>query len=508
MRKELARRIELYKQEKYPVIIGEGEHVGFCTAWSDPEKVLEQAPDLRQKAALIGTLYSREGVNIILRNLCLNPDIVHLLIWGKGELSQTPFGLAGTQIIKSLWEKGVSDNGVVGETGFKVHPEIDLKVLRQVVANVVLVDVSDIDLNQAVKKIDGLPLKPAYSEPKAFPEHKPEGGMTFPSEEVGFLVRGKKAVETWILVVDRILRYGFIKPTEYGNLQRELPVINWVIEEEKIDSPYLPDWPKGLLELVGLKREALEEYYQEFLSPVLPEGTVYTYGQRLRAYPGENGPIDQVAEIIRQIKKCKVTRRAAAVTLCPPIDKEAKSPPCISMVQALVVNDRLSLFVTVRSHDIFKAGIPNAFGLLALQKYIAQEVGYPPGKLSITSNSAHIYEEDWENAQALLRCQVWEREPRKDFDPTKDQDPRGNIIIQVNGKVIRAELIDFDGNSLWQMAGTSAHEIATKLAQLNLLSRADHWMDIGSELMKAEIALKLGVLYKQDEPFNLRKKKD
>jgi len=494
----MSKKIKLYKPEKYPVIIGEGKNVGFCTVWSDPEKVLAQAPELRQKAALIGSLYSQEGVNIILRNLCLNPEIGYLLIWARGELSQTPYGTAGVKIINSLWKEGVSKNRVIGETGFRVHPEIDLNILRQMVANVALIDVSQMSLKQAVGKIEELPPRRVYMRPVAFPEHQPEIGVTFPSEEVGFLVRGKKTVDAWLGVVDRILRYGFTKPTEYGNLQKELPVVTWVIEEEKVNAPYIPDWPKEILEAVGLKKEALSKYFEEFLSPAVPEGTVYTYGQRLRAYPEKNGPLDQVKEIIAHIKKCKTTRRAVAVTLYPPVDKESKSPPCINLIQALVVNDRLCLFVTVRSHDIFKAGIPNAFGLLALQEYIAKEVGYPPGKLSITSNSAHIYEEDWDKAQSLLRCQIWERKPSLVFDPTTQQDPRGNILIRIEGKKIALELVDFSGNPILAITGKTAREIAKKLAQLNLLSRPDHWLDIGSELAKAETALKRGIPYKQD----------
>ncbi len=496
------RRGELYLPEKYPVIIGEGDHVGFCTVWSDPEKVLERATGLRQKAALIGTLYSREGVNIILRNLCLNPAITKLLIWGKGDLSQTTYGVAGMKIIRSLWENGVDDTGTVIGAGFKVHPEIDLEILKQVVDSVSLIDVSHLEIEEAVKMIDRLPISPQYMEGVAFEEHKREGGEVFPSEEVGFVVRGKKVVDAWLLVVDRISQYGLIKSTEYGNLQRELPVVTWVIEQEDIKSPFFPNWPEELLDIVGLRKGALEEYYDEFLSSDLPEETAYTYGNRLRAFPSENGPVDQINDIIRHIRECPVTRRAVATTLYPPIDKDASSPPCIDLVQALLVNDKLCLIVTVRSHDIFKGGIPNAFGLLALQEHISKETGYPSGKLVITSHSAHIYEEDWENVRKLLQCEIWERQPRLEFDPLVEQDPRGNVILRAMGDVIELELLDFKGNSLFEINGVSALEVGRKLAQLNILSHPYHWLHIGQELEKAEMAMRLNLTYEQDRPLS------
>src|SRR3989344_5959738 len=76
------------------------------------------------------------------------------------------------------------------------------------------------------------------------------------------------------------------------------------------------------------------------------------------------------------------------------------------------INDKLNMFVVYRSHDIFKAGISNAFGLRALQEHIAKETCHVVGKLAITSNSAHIYEEDWENAKKLCMCEIWERPPK------------------------------------------------------------------------------------------------
>ena len=61
----------------------------------------------------------------------------------------------------------------------------------------------------------------------------------------------------------------------------------------------------------------------------------------------------------------------------------------------------------------------------------ARELGFELGELQITSQSAHIYEQDWDQALKLSRCFFCERKPDLVFDPNKHSDPRGNIIITV-----------------------------------------------------------------------------
>jgi dihydropteroate synthase len=42
-----------------------------------------------------------------------------------------------------------------------------------------------------------------------------------------------------------------------------------------------------------------------------------------------------------------------------------------------------------------------------------------------------------------------------------------------------------------------------KIAKLHLLSKADHYVDITIELLKAEIALNSNLNYEQDKPIKL-----
>jgi len=53
--------------------------------------------------------------------------------------------------------------------------------------------------------------------------------------------------------------------------------------------------------------------------------------------------------------------------------------------------------------------------------------------------------------------------------------------------------------------GKTAIEIYNTIVREKLISRLDHAADIGAELMKAEIAMRLGANYVQDSPLELRK---
>lgn len=492
----------LYQSDKYKIHIGNGT-VGFCTVWNEAKAALALAPELHNKAALVGTLYSSYGVNIIIRNLALNPFIRRLYVWGNGRLSNTKFGVMGSGVLKQLWTEGIQDDGSVPGTTFKVEQEIDLDVLRLMLQKVELIDVSEASLSEAVSGIKAETIEP-YMAPVRFPDAVPVALDTFPSEEVGWVLRGRGVIDTWTRVVERIMRYGTIKGTQYGNQQKELIGLTWVVNSEDPDEPNLDvDWPEELRQSVGATSEAIKEYREVFMSPEKPEGLSYTYGNRLMQYPkGNSGEtMDQVVDsLIQNLKNSPDTRRAVATTLVPWVDAYSDEPPCITQVQGLQAHGKLHFLVTVRSHDIFRAAIPNAFGLRAIQKQVAEATGLEMGKLQITSQSAHIYEQDWDNAKKLARCAFWERPVSKMYD-AEDADPRGVFMIRVSGDKIMMDFNTKDGQPLLQLEGKSADHLALQIAQNELIGQSGHALDIGIQLARAEIALKKGIEFVQDRPL-------
>lgn len=501
--------MELYLPEKYKVLVGEGAHIGLCTVWSDPNLVTNHVPQFIDTCAIIGTLYSKEGVNIILRNLCLNPQITHVFVWGKGQLSQTPTGKTGWSVLVNLWQNGVADDGTVNGDSFKLHENMDFSVINNVVKNVQLIDVSGMDLEEVAQKIRTVEKKDSYMQPVSFPVYQREASGPLPSEEVGWAVRGRKTANAWIKAIDRIVRYGKIKTDEYGSKIKELAAVTWVVEEEDSQNPYIPeDWPNELKSVIGVENNNhISEYIKNvFIEKELPKESAYTYGQRLRNYPAENG-IDQIEYIINKLKDSINSRRAFAVTWNPSSDQKISSPPCIALVQALHVDGKLNILATVRSHDMFKAALLNAFGLRSLQEEIAKAVGLQVGRLSITSNSAHIYEDDWDNAKKLVQCAIWERPPNMKWGDDVE-DPRCIVLVRVENKKLVAEVMTREGELITKIEGDTSHEVVVKLSELELLSLPRHYMDIARQLQKAEIARDLGVEFEQDKPLKIYSKSE
>ena len=499
----------LYQPDKYKVILGEGISVGFCTLWNEPNKIVADCPLILEKTAVMGTLYSRQGVNIILRNLALNPQIRTVYLWNNGALSCSPFGVSGKDILLKLWQNGVGETREVLGADFKIEKEIDFNIVQKIIKNVSLIETTEPDINVICKSfVENT--EPPYMEPVRFADAVPEKVDVFPSEKVGFSIHGKNILNTWTRVVDRIMRYGTIKGTQYGTQQRELMGVTWVIENEDPDFPQIEsDLPTGLKQTIGLNTNAIDHYNSVFLSYLMPEGIKYTYGNRLMQYPDGDNKINQIEEvIIKSLKESLDTRRAVATTIVPEIDKDSKEPPCITQIQALQENKKLHLLVTARSHDIFKAGIPNAFGLRALQQNIARMVGLEMGYLQITSQSAHIYEAEWDDAKKLVECAIWEREPELVFNPVTSADPRGMFVISAKDSKITAYFKTPSGDDLLKIEGKTAKEVGGKIGQLELISRADHLLDIGMELEKAEIALSQGIPYTQDKPLPFETKVD
>ena len=486
-----------YLPEKYSIIQGKQSNVALCTCWSDPELLLKTHPRLTDVFSIIGTLYSTEGVSILLRNLCLNPHIDTVFVWTNSRLSNTAIGKAGKELLQSLWEQGIAR--VAKENENLLHQELQIAVIKKVVQHVTLLTPESNDIERVMKQAQSRHSSSlqAYMEPVSFPEPSRDTYETMPSENVGWSLRGKTTINAWLAVVDRIMRYGSTKKTEYGNNQKELQSVVWTITEDDTTTFSHPHWPREVKTRIGLEKNMLEQYKSIFTTAEKEAESAYTYGSRLFTFPQN---IDQIAFIIDKLRACRYSRRAFATTYCPAVDTHHTSPPCLTSIQFLSHGDRLNLFATFRSHDICKAALPNVYGLLALQEHVAHESGFHVGSLTIHSISAHMHEEDWLMAHDLLSCAKWGR-VKLYFDETTDIEPRGNVRISLRNKKIHAELIDAKGTALFTYADTSARRIAMKFARLDLFSLTTHYVDISIELTKAEIALHREQSYIQDKPL-------
>jgi thymidylate synthase len=126
------------------------------------------------------------------------------------------------------------------------------------------------------------------------------------------------------------------------------------------------------------------------------------YGQQWRSWPGPDGPIDQIASLVRQIRTTPHSRRLIVTAWNPAEIEEMALPPCHCLFQFYVLDGRLSCQLYQRSADIF-LGVPfNIASYALLTQMVAQVTGYRPGEFIHTLGDAHLYLNHIEPAEMQL----------------------------------------------------------------------------------------------------------
>lgn len=131
------------------------------------------------------------------------------------------------------------------------------------------------------------------------------------------------------------------------------------------------------------------------------------YGYQWRSWPSEKGGIDQIANLVAQIKNNPDSRRLMVSAWNPALVDEMALPPCHALFQFYVADGRLSCQLYQRSADVF-LGVPfNIASYALLTMMLAQVCGLQPGEFVHTFGDAHLYSNHFEQAQLQLG-----REPR------------------------------------------------------------------------------------------------
>jgi thymidylate synthase len=140
------------------------------------------------------------------------------------------------------------------------------------------------------------------------------------------------------------------------------------------------------------------------------------YGAQWRSWPAADGSvIDQISEVIEQIKRKPHSRRLLVSAWNPavlpdegvsPRDNAAAGkmalPPCHTLFQFYVLEDRLSCQLYQRSADIF-LGVPfNIASYALLTMMVAQVTGLRPGDFVHTFGDAHLYTNHLEQVETQL----------------------------------------------------------------------------------------------------------
>lgn len=134
----------------------------------------------------------------------------------------------------------------------------------------------------------------------------------------------------------------------------------------------------------------------------------HIYGYQWRSWPDYNGGhIDQISEVIEQIKKEPNSRRMIVSSWNVADLGNMNLPPCHAFFQFYVADGKLSLQLYQRSADTF-LGVPfNIASYALLLMMVAQVTGLKPGEFIHTTGDTHLYKDHLDQARLQLT-----REPR------------------------------------------------------------------------------------------------
>lgn len=164
----------------------------------------------------------------------------------------------------------------------------------------------------------------------------------------------------------------------------------------------------------------------------------HIYGYQWRSWPDYNGGhIDQISEVIEQIKKEPNSRRMIVSSWNVADLGNMNLPPCHAFFQFYVADGKLSLQLYQRSADTF-LGVPfNIASYALLLMMVAQVTGLKPGEFIHTTGDTHLYKDHLDQAHLQLT-----REPR----------PLPKMIINPNVKDIfsfKFEDFQLEGYDPW-----------------------------------------------------------
>lgn len=127
------------------------------------------------------------------------------------------------------------------------------------------------------------------------------------------------------------------------------------------------------------------------------------YGYQWRSWPTpDGGSIDQISNLIEQIKKNPNSRRLIVNAWNVAYVDNMALPPCHTMFQFYVADGKLSCQLYQRSADTF-LGVPfNIASYALLTMMVAQVCGLKPGEFIHTLGDAHLYSNHLDQAKLQL----------------------------------------------------------------------------------------------------------
>lgn len=243
------------------------------------------------KTKTIGTLYTKNGINYIIANLFLNPEINHLIVLKNSNIDNKTSESIET-FLNFLETEDIHFQKKFHYDKEKIHE------FCSYFSNHISV-ISSKDLNEKIGKITN---NKVWRDNKIDLEPiEIKTSDTLMSEHQGFMVRANIVKEAWMRSLKLIGTYGTKKRSDYDEEQLELINLSIIVKGEDLKNP-------SMIGELGITKEELSSYEKTLLQKEKPEDIKYTYGSRFRNFHG----IDQLEYMVETLKKTPHSRRAVA----------------------------------------------------------------------------------------------------------------------------------------------------------------------------------------------------
>ena len=215
-------------------------------------------------------------------------------------------------------------------------------------------------------------------------------------------------MHNYLALLEKILTQGHERPDRTGtgtlslfgeqlrfNLERGFPIVTTKKVHFKSVVCELLWMYHGRTDVQWLQDKGVTIWNEWSLS----DGTIGKgYGKQWRNFGG----VDQIAQVIEQIKRDPYSRRHIVSAWNPPELPEMALAPCHCFFQFYVRDGKLSCHLFQRSADIF-LGVPyNISSYSLLTHIVARECGLGVGELIISFGDVHLYSNHIEQAKLQL----------------------------------------------------------------------------------------------------------
>lgn len=429
---------------------GNGPPIGVVTFWTHPKKFSQLSLSTFR---VMGNLYSEDGVNYLARNILAHPNEVRILVvCGSDGITSS------TGVREAILNRKVNDPYIPAE-------EVTwLKQNLRVVNGGQNPNQLPKLLTEATETLSQLDLTTTNRSPVTFPF--PEvSTFSYPSEVTGIRVISSSIYEAWIGVLKNILRFG----VQAGKRKILLNMISVVGEEDRLGpigqtldlgkigettDYFLPDF---------LSFDQLVNYLREFLIAEERTDVTYTYGNRMLAWGREK--LNLVDWGLQKLQRNPQDSQVVLGLWDNRKDTQSTEPPCLTQIILNILEGKLYLTGSYRSHDMYRAYVANLSALRYAQILWARELGVRLGKLTTISTNAHIYEWDLNSAtQTVMKANRSQR----------IHDPRGNIAVtQREGETV-VMLYSPGGRKLTEYQGRNRRHLLQRLLDDGAFSQPDH----------------------------------